>query len=225
MEPDSPSLPVPTKRSIEPLSHIMQRFHADLTARQETDIAVGEIVAYFGDRGLGALMFVFAAPMAIPLPMIPGVSFIFSLPLLILSFLMMTGVSKPWLPKSLAGKRISTTWATRALQVCIPVLQKMEKYSRPRASWMLSDLAYRWSGLVSAIMAISIMFPLPFSNTGPGLAIVIMAVGRIMHDGVMILGGAIFGLIYCFILYYTSYKLILATVDGVLRLLGIEPGV
>lgn len=225
MEPDSPALPVPTKRSIEPLSNVMQRFHADLAQRQEPDIAVHEIVTYFGDRGMGALLFVFGAPMAIPLPMIPGVSFIFSLPLLVLSCLMMAGASKPWLPPFLADKRISTQWTAKALQVCIPVLQKIEKYSRPRAAWMLSDLAYRWSGLVSALMAISIMFPLPFSNAGPGLAIVVMAIGRVMHDGVMILGGALFGLLYCFVLYYSSYKLVVATIHGILRLIGIDPGV
>ena len=219
MTNDSQILDTIEKRRIEPLSHMMERFHADLTARTE-DITVREIVAFFGDRGVGALLFVFGAPMSIPIPLIPGVSFIFSLPLLILGGLMVMGTSKPWVPAFLANKMVSREWSAKAMEITIPVLKKIENFSRPRLPWMLSDFAYRWTGIVTILMAISIMFPLPFSNTGPGFAIVVMAVARIMHDGAMALLGALGGLLYCFILYYSSYSLVMASIHGILKFMG-----
>ncbi len=198
---------------------MMQRFLAEILD-DPSDITVGEIVAYFADRGIGALLFIFGAPMCIPLPMLPGVSFIFSLPLLILGALQVTGTTKPWLPEALANKKLSRPFVAKALQVSIPALQKIEHFCRPRLPAMLSDLSYRWSGIVTIIMAASIMFPLPFSNFGPAIAIVVMAIGRIMHDGLMILLGGIGGLIYCFALYYTSYAVVKATILYILHLFG-----
>lgn len=200
---------------------MMARFHESLLERTE-DITVREIIAFFGDRGIGALLFVFGAPMSIPIPMIPGVSFIFSLPLLVLGGLMVMGTQRPWLPVFIADKKVSREWTAKAMEVTIPILRKIEHYSRPRLPWMMTDLAYRWTGIVTIIMAVSIMFPLPFSNFGPGFAIVIMAVARIMHDGLMALLGALGGLIYCFLLYYTSFSLVVATINGALKVLGLD---
>lgn len=200
----------------------MARFRETLVAEPAGNITIREIVSFFADRGIGALLFVFGAPMSIPLPMIPGVSFIFSLPLLFLAGLQIMGVTRPWLPEKLAEKTLSRRFTAKAMEVSIPWLQKIEKFSRPRWKPMLSDLAYRWSGVVIAIMALSIMFPLPFSNAGPGAAIVVIAVGRIMHDGLMIFLGALFGLIYVAILYTTSFALVVATIRYGLRLFGIE---
>ncbi len=199
----------------------MARFRDQLT-QEPGQITIREIVAFFADRGIGALLFIFGAPMSIPLPMLPGVSFIFSLPLLVLAWLQITGVTRPWLPDGLANKTLSRNFTAKAMDVSIPWLKKIEHFSRPRLKFMLSDLAYRWSGVVIAIMAISIMFPLPFSNAGPGAAIVIIAVGRIMHDGLMILLGSIFGMLYVIILYTTSFALVMATVRYALGLFGVH---
>jgi hypothetical protein len=199
----------------------MTRFR-DQLATENGVISVREIVAFFADRGIGALLFIFGAPMSIPLPMVPGVSFIFSLPLLVLAGLQVMGVTRPWMPEALARKTLSRRFTAKAMDVSIPWLLKIEKYSRARLKFMLSDLAYRWSGIVIGIMALSIMFPLPFSNAGPGAAIVVIAVGRIMHDGLMILLGSIFGLLYVAILYTTSFALVVATVRGTLSLLGVS---
>lgn len=199
---------------------MMQRFLAEILD-DPSDISVGEIVAFFADRGIGALLFIFGAPMCIPLPMLPGVSIIFSLPLIILGWLQVTGTTKPWLPKALSEKRLSRPFVAKALQVSIPALQKIETFCRPRLPSMLSDLSYRWTGIVTILMAGSIMFPLPFSNFGPAIAIVVMAVGRIMHDGLAILLGAIGGLVYCFVLYYSSYAAAKLAILYILGLFGL----
>jgi len=218
---DSHSTAEDQKISVEPLSGAMTRFRNQL-ATEDGSISVREIVAFFADRGIGALLFIFGAPMSIPLPMLPGVSFIFSLPIFVLAGLQMMGVTRPWMPEVLAKKTLSRRFTAKAMDVSIPWLLKIEKFSRARLKFMLSDFAYRFSGLVIAIMAASIMFPLPFSNAGPGAAIVVIAVGRIMHDGLMILLGSIFGLIYVAVLYTMSFALVVATVKMGLNLFGIH---
>lgn len=193
------------KIDTEPLSAALVRFHKEQLVDDDGPITIKEIVDFFADRGIAALLFVFGAPMCVPLPMLPGVALIFSLPLLFLSALMIGGVIRPWLPRAIADKKLSRKFVGKAINIALPWLLKIERYSRPRYNWMLSNLMYRVAGLVVGIFAISIMFPLPLSNTLPGIALVVMAIGVIMHDGLMILLGALFGLAFCFVLYYSAF--------------------
>ena len=48
-------------------------------ARSEPNVSVGDLLDTFGDRAFGALMFVFAAPLVLPMP--PGVSALLGAPL------------------------------------------------------------------------------------------------------------------------------------------------
>ncbi len=203
--PANNASPSNRKIDVEPLSIAMRRFHTEQLIESKDPITIKEITDFFADRGVAALLFVFGAPMCVPIPMLPGVAVIFSIPLLFLSGLMVGGVIRPWLPRAIANKKLSRKYVGKAIELAMPWLEKIERYSRPRYKWMLSNIMYRISGLVIAIFAISIMFPLPLSNTIPGIAMVVMAVGKIMHDGLMILLGAIFGLIFCFILYYSAF--------------------
>lgn len=193
------------KIAAEPLSKAMKRFHQEQLIESNDPITIKEITDFFADRGVAALLFVFGAPMCVPIPMLPGVTLIFSIPLLFLSGLMIGGVIRPWLPRAIADKKLSRKYVGKAIEYALPWLEKIERYSRQRYKWMLSDIMYRLSGVVIGIFAISIMFPLPLSNTIPGIAMVIMAIGKIMHDGLMILVGGIMGLVFCFVLYYSAF--------------------
>src|SRR5690606_35147223 len=66
------------------------------SAQDKERISIGDLLEALRHRALGALMFIFAVPTALPMP--PGVSAIVGAPLLFLSAQLMLGM-QPWLPK------------------------------------------------------------------------------------------------------------------------------
>src|SRR5688572_7717655 len=70
-------------------------------AQDKDRISIGDLLEALRRRALGALMFIFAVPTALPMP--PGVSAIVGAPLLFLSFQLMLGM-KPWLPKIITDR-------------------------------------------------------------------------------------------------------------------------
>lgn len=70
-----------------PLSVVLFRLVHD--SRRER-ISIGDLLTALGDRAVGALMFVFAAPNILPVP--PGVSTLLGAPLLFLSAQLMLGM-------------------------------------------------------------------------------------------------------------------------------------
>ena len=61
-------------------------------------MTVGEIKNALHERGFGILMAIAAFPICIPLPVPPGYTTIFSIPLFIFSIQMVLGMQAPWLP-------------------------------------------------------------------------------------------------------------------------------
>ena len=70
---------------------------------EEDRISIGDLLAALKRRALGALIFIFAVPVALPLP--PGVSTVFGAPLLFLTAQLMLGM-KPWLPGIITNRSL-----------------------------------------------------------------------------------------------------------------------
>src|SRR5690606_20456601 len=74
------------------------------SAQDKDRISIGDLLEALRRRALGALMFIFAVPTALPMP--PGVSAITGAPLLFLSLQLMLGL-QPWLPKIVTSRSLS----------------------------------------------------------------------------------------------------------------------
>ena len=103
----------------------------DLIAeRPGREVSVGDLLDTFGDRAFGALMFVFAAPLVLPMP--PGVSALLGAPLIFITFQWMMGRKTLWLPKVMLSRTMSMA-DFRALTVKLkPHLGRLERRLRPR---------------------------------------------------------------------------------------------
>ena len=77
---------------------------------EEDRISIGDLLAALKRRALGALIFIFAVPVALPLP--PGVSTVFGAPLLFLTAQLMLGM-QPWLPKLITNRSLKRSEAFR----------------------------------------------------------------------------------------------------------------
>ena len=82
-----------------PLSAVL----ADIADHGEESISVQQLTERFGGRAIGALLFVFGLACMLPLP--PGATTIFGVPLVLLAPQLIIGAAVPWLPvRAQAGK-------------------------------------------------------------------------------------------------------------------------
>ena len=84
------------------LSDILQEI-ADAPATPDERISLGHLIEGFGNRAFGALLFIFAVPVALPIA-IPGISAVLGAPLLFLSWQLMRGREQPWLPEVMRSR-------------------------------------------------------------------------------------------------------------------------
>lgn len=154
----------------------------------QSDLTIGALTEAFGERAVGALMFVFAVPNAIPTP--PGTSAVLGLPLLFLTFQLMIGRDTLWLPARIRERPISGALISSFIKRAGPYLERFEKVLQPRLSLLVhNNLAERVIGLVTFCLAIILFLPIPFVNMLPAAAIAVLALGLAERDG----AAAIFG--------------------------------
>jgi hypothetical protein len=150
--------------------------------RSARKVSVADILEAFGDRAFGALMFVFAAPLVLPMP--PGVSAILGAPLAFITAQWMLGRRILWLPKAVLNRTMSMGDFRSLTGKLAPYLQRIERRLRPRLTFMYNRVADRLMGAVCFLLAIIVFLPIPFGNMLPSLAIAAFAIGAAERDGV-----------------------------------------
>ncbi len=168
----------------------------ELLARHpEENIALGDILRFFGDRAFGALMLALALPMATPLSALPGISAVFGLPLVVIAAQLMLGFRRPALPDVLAGRTVRRATLARAFARAEPWLQRIERAVHPRLPILTGIVAERVIGVVAVVMAMLLALPIPGANQPPAFAVALFAVGILERDGVFVILGALASLV------------------------------
>jgi hypothetical protein len=102
----------------------------------------------------------------------------------------------PWLPERLMTHVFPTDKLRTCLSHGLIWIQRVEKISHRRISILChGHLIRRVNGLVLVLSALFLMAPLafiPFSNTFPGLAILLLSIGILQHDGIFVILGYFF---------------------------------
>ena len=145
--------------------------------RQGERVSLGDMVDAFDARAYGPLIVLFAAPNVLPVAL-PGISAVLGAPLILLTGQMMIGRHRPWLPRApappLAGAR-HLRGAGRAHRAA--ARRASRRMIRPRLLPLTSAAGKRLIGAVGMLLAAIVFLPVPFGNSLPGLALVLMAVG------------------------------------------------
>ncbi len=162
---------------------------------QNAAMTVGEIKNALHERGFGILMAIAAIPICLPVPVPPGYTTLFSIPLFIFSIQMALGMQAPWLPAWIEKKRIKRAVLETAIAKMNPWLKKLESRMQPRMTYITAHTWERIIGVFSFVFALSISLPLPLTNFPPGCGILIMSLGLLNRDGVTILIGMLIGTI------------------------------
>lgn len=174
------------------LSQILQEI-ADAPAKPDERISLGHLIESFENRAFGALLFIFAVPVALPIA-IPGISAVLGAPLLFLSWQLMRGREQPWLPQVMRRRSFRRVDFAGMLQRVLPSIRRVERLLGPRLIRLTNRRGEQVIGLFALALAIVLFLPIPFGNTVPALAIAILALAVLERDGVAAIAGTLVGL-------------------------------
>lgn len=173
-------------------------------------VSVSDILEAFGHRAFGALIFVFAAPLVLPMP--PGASAILGAPLMFITAQWMLGRKTLWLPKVLLERTMSMSDFRAVTTKMKPYLERLERRMRPRLTFMYNPLGDRLLGAVCFTLSIIVFLPIPFGNMLPSFAIAAFAIGAAERDGVAAIVGWIAAVLSILVLAVLSKAIIAAIV-------------
>ena len=156
------------------------------TGQERERISIGDLLLALEHRAVGALMFIFAVPNAIPVP--PGVSAVLGAPLIFLSFQMMFG-QRPWLPRLITDRSLSRVDFEKVVNLTAPWLAKAERLMRPRYQFLARPPAEYLIGTICLVLAIILFLPIPLGNMLPAFTICVLALGILERDGLWIAFG------------------------------------
>ncbi|MCL9685075.1 exopolysaccharide biosynthesis protein [Legionella maioricensis] len=173
------------------------------------EITYQRIIDTLGERAFGIVLLFFALPSALPFSAIPGVSFIFSVPILLFAFQMIFARKTLWLPKIVANRTIHQEAIAKIIHTATPYIIKVEYFLKPRWPFMNSRFMEIMNGVVICCLAVLLMLPIPLSNFIFSSLLIIFGMGLIEKDGLFILLGYIGAIFYiCFI-----YMFIMKTIS------------
>ena len=157
-------------------------------AEQSDDVvSIGDIVEHFGQRALGAVLFLFCIFNLFPWP--PGGTTITGIPLLLVAAQVAVGVRRVWLPRAILARGVDEALFKRGLAKVLPWLERLERISRPRLGWLFGPVGDRVIGLVVVALSLVIVLPITGGNLLPALAATVLAVSMVQRDGVLALLG------------------------------------
>ena len=164
----------------------------DIAATHEGPrMSVGALIDGLRDRAFGMVLLILALPCAVPF--LYGIPQAVSLPLLFVAVQIVIGRHRLWLPQRLRARGFSSAAFRDMVTRAAPYIRWIEVLSRPRLSGLSHGTSERIFGVFIAVFSLSIALPLPLTNTVPGIAIGIMALGFMERDGLMILAGTVLG--------------------------------
>jgi hypothetical protein len=149
-------------------------------------ISVGDLLTALGDRATAAMMFIFAFPNVLPTP--PGTSTVLGAPLIFLAAQLALGQAT-WLPAFVANRSMTRVDFSTLVKRIVPWLQRAESMLRPRLTGLARYPMEQVVGVISLLLAVLLILPIPLGNVLPALAISLMALGVLEHDGVWVVAG------------------------------------
>ncbi|MGH8197777.1 MAG: exopolysaccharide biosynthesis protein [Steroidobacteraceae bacterium] len=157
-------------------------------AVRDPAVTLRDLLALLGEQGLLVFCGVLAAPFLLPVT-VPGMSTVLGLPMLLIGFAVM--VSRvPWLPERMLNHSLPAATVRSVLQKVRGWAERFEHLVRPRLLGLTGGPAINVVNGVLVIVAVVLMMaPLPlvpFVNSLPALAIMLLCFGMAERDGVVI---------------------------------------
>ena len=163
--------------------------------RSDEPKTLGAMNDRFAENGFAVNIMMLMLLPALPLPT-GGVTHVFELITVLLAGQMVIGRRTVWLPARWKRRELGSLTTDRAVPVVARWIGRVERISRPRASWLFEHGAtMRLLGLVLMIFAVAAAVAPPFSglDTLPALGAVAVSLSIILRDVVVLAIGLLLG--------------------------------
>ena len=150
-------------------------------------LTFSELATQLHARAWGGLLVIFAAINVIPLP--PGASIFFAVPLIIVTAQMAFGRASPWFPARINRRGVTKEELRRLIAKMEWLEVRVERMFKPRLATLTGPTATRLIGIVCFILALMTM--LPIVHVAPAAVIVLFGLALIYRDGALIIAAAV----------------------------------
>lgn len=179
-------------------------------------VSLRELLDRMGEHGLLMICAVLCLPFLLPVS-VPGLSTVFGAAIVLMGAAV-TLNRLPWLPARVLDRRIDSGKLVPALERGASLAARLDSYVKPRLPGMVAGAAMaRLNGLAIVAGGVLLLWPLglvPFSNTLPGVAVLLVALGMTQRDGAMVLAG--YGFLLATAVYFTAIVLAALAAGGAL---------
>ncbi|MDX1836199.1 sugar transporter [Legionella taurinensis] len=166
------------------ISHLLKKIA--MKHEKESRVCFRELVKELGDQAFGLIMILFALPSALPVSAIPGISFIFGLPILFIAIHLLIGRRILWLPRQLADRSIERGTLLDVVTKTRPYLMYVERLLKPRLTFFSTPFMERMHGVILLLLSILLLLPIPFSNFIFAMLIILFGLGIAEKDGLFL---------------------------------------
>jgi hypothetical protein len=142
-------------------------------------------------RAWGGLLVIFAAINVIPLP--PGASIFFAIPLMIVSAQMVFGRATPWFPARIDRRGVTKDELSRLVAKMEWIESRVERMFKPRLGSLTGPGATRLIGVACFILALLTM--LPIVHVAPAAVIILFGLALIYRDGALVIAAGVIGVV------------------------------
>lgn len=163
-----------------------------LAAQPSDRLTVGDIVAVLRGRAFALLVVLLGLPNCLPMP--PPIPLVCGLLLALVAAQIAAGRAAPWLPQALMHRSVAKADVVRAVNRALPVLYRLERWSKPRMTHLQSAVAARAIGFMLLALSFGLLVAAPIIGQIPlGIAVCFVGLGLVERDGVMVLAGLVIG--------------------------------
>ncbi|MEB3175815.1 MAG: exopolysaccharide biosynthesis protein [Cyanobacteriota bacterium] len=168
-------------------------------------VSLAQVMALAQEKVFGIILILLSFPSALPIPA-PGYSTPFGILILCIGAQLILGREQLWLPLSWQRQTFKVKTAQGVLQKGLPWLRRLEKLAHPRLpGFGASRLGRTVMGLTISLMAMSMILPIPGTNTLPAMSIFVTAFGLQEEDGLICLLGTLFSILIAVLMVSVVY--------------------
>jgi len=152
----------------------------DLFGRAPAELTAGWLIDNLHERSFGIVLLLMAI-----IGMLPGLSPVVGVLLLVPAWQLIRARETPVLPGFIARRRLSGERVRRIGRRLRWPLRKLEAVVRPRWPDMF-EVMRRTVGASILLLALTMLWPFPFSQIPPAIAIMLLAIAHLEEDGLLL---------------------------------------
>jgi len=156
-------------------------------------VSLGELLDALGERSFGLIVLVLALPNGIPGPTVPGFSAISGIPLILIGSQLLRGWHEPRIPQGFRRRSVTLEGFKRFLDRALPRMRRVERWLRPRPSWLTGVGGGRLAGFAVMALGIVLALPVPLGNLPVAWSLMALALGLLEEDSRALLLGLVLG--------------------------------